>query len=207
MIVDTQASLGTAITQALTSAPAMKLVVMAQDYAEAEKLVAQLSPAIIWLEINSGHDDAIAEIRRLKEISPISRILVITDKENEQEAFAAIMAGAQGFRSRKTLDPEEIPSLLQMLLHDECVIRPALLLPLMQSLRSVALSLPEQAADPRPAQFNSSNDERTQLTNRERAIVQFIRQGYRDSDIARLLHLSERAVRRLVQRILSKFGL
>jgi DNA-binding NarL/FixJ family response regulator len=50
--------------------------------------------------MNSGHSDGIAEIRRLKKLSPASRIMAIADEQDEQEAFAAIMAGAQGYRSK-----------------------------------------------------------------------------------------------------------
>jgi DNA-binding NarL/FixJ family response regulator len=47
--------------------------------------------------------------------------------EDEQEAFAAIMAGAQGYRSKQDVYAGEIMSLIQMLCHGEFVLRSALL--------------------------------------------------------------------------------
>jgi DNA-binding NarL/FixJ family response regulator len=100
LVVDVHGLVRTTISQGLTSQPAIKLVITTQNYAEAEKQTEQLSPDIIWLEMYSGHSDGIAEIRRLKKLSPASRIMAIADEQDEQEAFAAIMAGAQGYRSK-----------------------------------------------------------------------------------------------------------
>ena len=47
LVVDDHALVRTAISQVLTSQPEIKLVVLAKDYAEAEKQAAQLSPEII----------------------------------------------------------------------------------------------------------------------------------------------------------------
>lgn len=206
LIVDTQARLYPVINRVLTSQPAIKLV-MAHDYIEAEKQASQMSPAIIWLDIHMGNGDGIAEIRRLKKLAPASRILAITGEENEQEAFAAIMAGAQGYSSRETIDLQEIESLQQLLMQDECVIRPELLLPLMQHLRSEALWQPGHAPHSRSLPFNSKPKDPAQLSSQERKIARFISQGYRDRDIARMLHHSKQTVRKLAQRILNKPGL
>ena len=86
LVVDVHGLVRTTISQGLTSQPAIKLVITTQNYAEAEKQTEQLSPDIIWLEMNSGHSDGIAEIRRLKKLSPASRIMAIADEQDEQEA-------------------------------------------------------------------------------------------------------------------------
>lgn len=52
--------------------------------------------------------EGIAEIGRLRKLSPESRIMALSDTEDEQEAFTAIMAGAQGYRSKQDIDPSEI---------------------------------------------------------------------------------------------------
>jgi len=79
----------------------IELVVVAQNYAEAEALTAKMHPAVIWLDMHVTNGDSIAEIRRLRRLSPDSCILALADVEDEQEGFAAIMAGAQGYRSKQ----------------------------------------------------------------------------------------------------------
>ena len=206
LVADARAHIRTAISQALSSQPATKLVVTAQDYAEAEQQAARLFPDIIWLEMNAGYPDGIAEIRRLKKISPASRIMAIADEEDEQEAFAAILAGAQGYCSTQDLDPDEIVSRVQMLCRDEFVLRPILLMRLMQRLRAAALWGSEKAPASRTPQISQEFSGLARLTAREREILELISQGHCDRDIARSLHISEKAVQKHVQSIMRKLG-
>lgn len=141
LVVDVHNLVRTTISQVLTSQPAVKLVITTQNYAESEKQTVQRSPDIIWLEMNIGHSDGIAEIRRLKKLSPASHIMAIADEQDEQEAFAAIMAGAQGYRSKQEIDPDEIISIIQRLCRDEFVLRPGLLTHLMQRFRAAVMPL------------------------------------------------------------------
>lgn len=206
LVVDIHSLVRATISQVLTSQPAIKLVITAQNYAEAEKQTAQLFPDIIWLEMNIGHSDDIAEIRRLKKLSPASRIVAIADEKDEQEAFAAIMAGAQGYRSKQDIDPDEIVSMIQRLCHDEFVLSPGLLTRLMQRLRAAALPLwgSQNQFVNHPLVRSTKFDGLADLTTREREILQLISQGVRDRDIAKRLHISEKTVQKHVQSILSK---
>jgi DNA-binding NarL/FixJ family response regulator len=208
LIVDDHALVRSAVSQVLTSQPEVEHIVMAQNYAEAEAHAAQLHPEIIWLDLHMEHADSYAEIERLRELSPTSRIMALADVEDEQEAFAAIMVGAQGYRSKQDLDLDEIMSMIQMLCRDEFVLRPTLLTHLMQRLRAAALPLwgSEKGPGRHPFLRTAASTGLAQLTTREREILQLISQGYRDREIARGLHISEKTVQKHVQTILSKLG-
>lgn len=208
LIVDDHALVRSAISQALTSQSEVERVVLAQDYAEAEAQVAKGHPDIIWLDLHMAHADSSEEIGRLRKLSPASRIMALADVEDEQEAFAAIMDGAQGYRSKEDLDPGEIMSIIHMLCHDEFVLRPELLTHLMQRLRAAALPLwglengLGRHSFVRHAAFNGLEE----LTTRQREILQLISRGYRDREIAVGLHIAEKTVQKHVQSILSKLG-
>lgn len=208
LIVDDHALVRSAVSQVLTSQPEVERIVVAQNYAEAEAQAAELHPEIIWLDLHMANADSYAEIGRLKELSPASRIMALADVEDEQEAFAAIMVGAQGYRSKQDLDLGEIMSMIQMLCRDEFVLRPALLTRLMQRLRSAALPLwgSEKGSDRHPFLRAAASTGLAELTTREREILQLISQGYRDREIAQGLHISEKTVQKHVQTILSKLG-
>src|SRR5438105_10737640 len=141
LIVDDHALVRSALSQVLTSQPEVERIVMAADYVEAERQTAQLHPEIIWLDLHIAHADSRAEIGRLRQLALACRIMALTDVEDEQEAFAAIMAGALGYRSKQDLDPGEIIPIIQMLCCDTFVLRPALLARLLQRLRAAALPL------------------------------------------------------------------
>jgi DNA-binding NarL/FixJ family response regulator len=210
LVVDDHALVRAAISQILTSQPEIKLVVTASNYTEAEEQAKQLSPDIIWLDMHIVNGNALAEIRRLRQLSPNSRIMALDDVEDDQEAFAVIMAGAQGYRSKQDVNPDELMTMIHMLLRNEFVLRPALLTRLMQRLRSAALPLwgsENGSAHSYRAFFgNGKLNGITQLTTREREVLQLISQGYRDRDIAQGLHISEKTVQKHVQSILSKLG-
>jgi two-component system, NarL family, nitrate/nitrite response regulator NarL len=208
LIVDDHALVRSAMNQVLAAQPEVERIVMAQNYAEAEQQAAQLRPEIIWLDLHIAHADSSAEIVRLRKLAPASRIMALADVEDEQEAFAAIMAGAQGYRSKEDVDPEEIMPMIQMLCRDEFVLRPALLARLLHHLRAVALPLWASENGPGRHSFvgRAVSSRLGELTARERQILQSISQGYRDREIARGLHISEKTVQKHVQGILSKLG-
>src|SRR5712692_1715409 len=121
LVVDDHALVRAAISQVLSSQPEIKHVVAVQDYPKAEEQVAKLYPDIILLDMHIARSDSIAEIRRLRKLSPDSRIMALADIKDEQEAFAAIMAGAQGYLSKEDVDPDDIMTMIQMLYRDELV--------------------------------------------------------------------------------------
>jgi DNA-binding NarL/FixJ family response regulator len=208
LVVDDHALVRAAISQVLSSQPEIKCVVAAQDYAKAEEQVAKLYPDIILLDMHFARSDSIAEIRRLRKLSPDSRIIALADVEDEQEAFAAIMAGAQGYLSKQDVDPGDIITMIQMLCHDELVLRPVLLTRMVQRLRAAALPLwgSENGLGNSARRSNANLTGLAELTTREREVLQLISQGYRDRNIAEGLQISEKTVQKHVQSILSKLG-
>jgi len=81
------------------------------------------------------------EIQHLRNLSPNSRFMALTDVEDEQEGFAAIMSGAQGYRSKQDIDLEDILTMLCTIYQREFVLRPELLTRLIKCLRAAAMPL------------------------------------------------------------------
>jgi DNA-binding NarL/FixJ family response regulator len=106
------------------------------------------------------------------------------------------------------VDPEEIIPMIQMLCREEFVLRPVLLARVLQRLRAAVLPLwgSEKGVGRHPVVHSAASSGLAQLTAREREILQSISQGYRDREIARGLHISEKTVQKHVQSILSKLG-
>jgi DNA-binding NarL/FixJ family response regulator len=208
LIVDDHALVRSALSQQLACQLVVERIVLAHNYAEAEQQTARLRPEIIWLDLHAVHSDGCAEIGCLRKLSPASHIMALTDVEDEQEAFAAIMSGAQGYRSKQDLDLEEIMPIIQMLCRDELVLRPVLATHILQRLRAAALPLwaSENQTGRHPFMRTAASNGLAKLTVREREILQLISQGHRDREIAQGLHLSEKTVQKHVQSILSKLG-
>ncbi|HEX6477521.1 MAG TPA: response regulator transcription factor, partial [Ktedonobacteraceae bacterium] len=197
-----------AICHILSSQPEIERVVAAQDYAEAREYASKLQPDIIWLDLHVNYSNSITEIGRLRKLSPTSRIIVLADQEDEQEAFAAIMVGAQGYRSKQDLDEAEVMCAIHMILRGEFVLRPVLAAHVVQRLRAAALPLwgSENNHKSHLLMGDSEFNGLAHLTAREREVLQLISQGHRDRDIAGELHISEKTVQKHVQSILNKLG-
>jgi DNA-binding NarL/FixJ family response regulator len=210
LVVDSHALVRTAISQVLAVRPEIKHIVMARTYVEAEEQSPQLRPDIIWLDMHIVHspNDGIAEIGRLRRLSPEARIIALSDVEDEEEAFAAIMMGAQGYRSKQDVDQHELLHLIHMIYRGETVLRPNLITRVMQRLRLAAMpswDLENRYSD-HVAAHKDEHAGLHQLTTREREVLELISQGYRDRDIARKLRISEKTVQKHVQGVLSKLG-
>ena len=208
LVVDDHALVRSAISQALAHEPEVRSVVTAQDYTKAEEQAIRLHPDIIWLDLHIARYDGIAEIRRLRKIAPDAHILALADEEDEQEAFTAIMAGAQGYLSKQDIKPADIMTMIRRLCSNEFVLHPGPLARLIKRLRAAVLPLWESEHATRPYGLvrNGEFDGLAELRIREREILQLISQGYRDRDIAEGLHISEKTVQKHVQGILSKLG-
>ncbi len=208
LVVDDHALIRAAISQILTPQSEVKLVAAAQNYTEAEALTAKLHPDIIWLDMHVSQGDSIAEIHRLRKLSPDSCIMALADVEDEQEGFAAIMAGAQGYRSKQDVNSEDIMAMIQAIYRGEFVLRPELLTRLMQRLRAAAMPLwgSENGPGNRVLLRSGKSNPLAYLTEREREVLQLISQGFRDREIAQGLHISEKTVQKHVQSILGKLG-
>ncbi|GAC1650044.1 MAG: response regulator transcription factor [Ktedonobacteraceae bacterium] len=208
LVVDDHVLVRAAINQILTTRSEIECVVLAQDYAETEAQATKLSPTVIWLDMHIAGCDGLAEIVRLRKLVPDARIIALTDIEDEQEAFAAIMAGAQGYRSKQDVDPSEIMTIISMVCRGEIVLRPKLMTRLMQRLRAAAMPVwvPKNGSGNPALLRNEKTDGLMQLTPREREVLQSLSQGCRDRDIANGLHISEKTVQKHVQSILSKLG-
>jgi DNA-binding NarL/FixJ family response regulator len=208
MVVDDHVLVRQAFVHILSSQADIERIITAQDYVEAREQAAKQQPDIIWLDMHTGRADGIAEMSNLRRIVPAARIIVLADLEDEQEAFAAIMAGAQGYRSKQDLDESDITAAIPMIRRGEFVLRAPLAARLVQRLRSAALPLwgAENGTRSHPLVRTSRFNGLSQLTAREREILQLISQGYRDHDIAKGLHISEKTVQKHVQSILSKLG-
>lgn len=208
LIVDDHVLIRQAISHILHSQPEIEHVITAQDYAEAREQASKLQPDIIWLDMHVNHSNSITEIGRLRKLSPLSRIIVLSDQEDEQEAFAAIMAGAQGYRSKQDLDEGEVMAAIHMICRGEFVLQPVLAAHVVHRMRTAALPLwgSENNHGSHPLMRDTEFNGLAHLTAREREVLQLISQGYRDRDIAEGLHISEKTVQKHVQSILNKLG-
>jgi DNA-binding NarL/FixJ family response regulator len=160
---------------------------------EAIAIVSDSPPDVVLMDIvfKGDHMNGIDATRRIKEISPSTRVVVMTAHDDERLLVEAVEAGASGFLGKEEA-AEQVLDAARSAAAGEVLIDPSTLTRL---LHQVAREREEQ----RDAQMLLA-----ELTDREREILSFLAQGRRNDDIAKELFISPQTVQTHVRNILAK---
>jgi DNA-binding NarL/FixJ family response regulator len=184
----------------LSSQPDIEVLGEAGDGAEALRLVAALRtagtpPDIVVMDIRMPVLDGVSATRQLCATTDTStRVIVLTTFDTEEEAFAALQAGASGFLL-KNAPPEDLLAAIRAVASGDAVVAPRITRKLLD--RFAGRFVPAQAAD-------RCMD---QLTDREREVVLLVAQGLSNAEIAARLVVADATVKTHIGRVLAKLGL
>ena len=172
----------------LGAEPDLAVVGEAATGEEAVALAAGLAPDVVLMDLNLPGFNGIEATRRIRETAPAVAVLVVTMFDDDS-VFAAMRAGARGYLL-KDAEGEETVRAIRAIAHGEAIFSP-----------SVAQRLLGYFAAPHPAV-----PERTfpELTERERAVLALLAEGYTNAAIAARLALSPKTARNYVSSIFGK---
>ena len=197
VVVDDEQLIRRAIGQALTDA-GLELLGEAETTSDALRLVVELQPDIVLLDLHLPDSSGVHAIEQLNRLAPASRILILTRSERNQ-VVEAIIAGASGY-ILKTSPVEAITDAIVATAHGETVISPAIAGKLLDEIRQRAIPVSQRAVD-------SAEAIRAVLTQRELEIFERLASGASNQQIARELHVSQSTVANHVTSILVKLQL
>lgn len=159
-------------------------------YASAEEALVHLPqdrPDVILMDINLGGMDGIECVRRLKLQMPEAQVLMLTVFEDTDKIFRALAAGASGYLLKRLSPPKLLEAIREVLEGGS---------PMSASIaRKVVLSF--QSAPAR-------GDETTDLSQREREVLNGLAEGLAYKQIADQLAVSIHTVRNYIRRIYEK---
>jgi DNA-binding NarL/FixJ family response regulator len=153
---------------------------------EAIRVAAAASPDVVLLDVVMPDGDGIGAIRRLLEVAPDARVLVLTSFADDAQIFAAMAAGAAGYLL-KDVDPAALAEGIR----DVHAGRPAL-------HPSVAARLMRRGSGPTPMHGD--------ITAREHDVLRLVVEGLPNKQIAQRLGIGEKTVKTHVSRVLAKLG-
>jgi DNA-binding NarL/FixJ family response regulator len=199
VIVDDQPLVRAGFRMILSTQPDIEVVGEAGDGAEAVRLVTQqrqaaTPPDIVVMDIRMPVLDGVAATRILCADGTTPRIIVVTTFDTDEEAFAALQAGASGFLL-KNAPPEDMLAAIRAVASGDAVVAPRITRRLLD--RFACQLSPAPAGDSRL----------DQLTEREREVLLLVAQGLSNAEIAEHLVLAEATVKTHVGRILTKLDL
>jgi DNA-binding NarL/FixJ family response regulator len=197
VLVDDQPLIRTGFRMVLNSTEDIRVVGEAGDGSTAVRIVADVAPDVVLMDVRMPGVDGIEATRRIVESGSRSRVLILTTFDLDEYAFAGLRAGASGFLL-KDVPPEELTSAIRAVAAGDAVVSPRIT---RQLLDRYAGLLPTGVDQPTPHPLLA------RLTDREAEVLRAMSQGLSNAEIARQLTLSEATVKTHVTRILSKLEL
>ena len=158
----------------------------AADAAEAVRIASTSSPDVILLDLVMPDGGGVGAIRRLLEVAPGVRVLVLTSFADDAQIFAAIAAGAAGYLL-KDIDPQALADGIREVHAGRPALHP-----------SVAARLMHRGRSPSPGH--------SELTLRERDVLRLVVEGLPNKQIAQRLGIGEKTIKTHVSRVLAKLG-
>lgn len=172
----------------LRDAPGFEPVGTAGDVSHAIGVFREMRPNVVLLD--AAMADTVEAVRALVEAEPEMRVVVLGVDEQESEVIAYAEAGVSGYVTRAA-DTAALCDVLQTVARGGTLCSPAVTATL---LRRVA-TLSAQRTQPRRT---------SRLTLREREIVELMRDGLTNKEIAQRLCIEVATVKNHVHNILDK---
>lgn len=191
LIVDDHEVVRNGIRSYLSTLSDFQVVGEADSGEEAIKLVAELIPDVVLMDLIMPGMDGVETTRELKKISPRTQVVVLTSYHEDVHIFPALKAGAISY-ILKDMKMEKLVETIHRAVDGEVTLHPLVAARVLQNIRG------------------ENSDEQTlftDLTDRELDVLKLIAAGLSNSQIAAELVISENTVKGHVSNILSKLHL
>jgi DNA-binding NarL/FixJ family response regulator len=169
----------------LHSSDEFEIVGQAVDGLEALRLVEELRPDVVLIDVQMPKMDGIEATRRITQQVPATNVVILSSFDEDDYIYKAIQAGARGY-VLKDIDLNALLDVIRAAAQGESVLPPAIATKLVEHISA----------------------QRTQvtLTQREQEVLCLLAKGLRNKEIASQLNITERTVKSHVANIIAKLG-
>jgi len=178
------------VRRLLEGAADVEVIGEARTGEEAVRLVEDLIPDIVLLDITMPGLSGIDAARLIKTASPRTGLIMLTVHADEEFLFEAIKAGAMGYLL-KDASPDELVRAIRLIYGGEGLLAPSMAAKVMREFARTR-DAKELAGVLNP------------LTPREIEILQHVAEGLANKEIAHKLSISERTVKNHLSNIMEK---
>ncbi|MBJ7003878.1 response regulator [Streptomyces griseofuscus] len=198
VVADDQTVVREGIVMLLGLLPGVEVIGAAGDGEEAVRLVGELAPDVVLMDLRMPRCDGVEATRRIREQYPGTQVVVLTTYADDESLFPALRAGARGYLT-KDAGGEEIVRAVESVLSGEAGLSPSVQRRLLERLSQAepqsAAVMPTPSAPP------------DGLTVRETEVLVLIAEGLSNQEIAHRLHVSNATVKTHINNLFAKTGL
>lgn len=179
LLVDDHPVMRAGLANLLAMSGDFAVVGQADDGTSALQMWRSLAPDVCLLDVSMAGMDGIETLRRLRALDPHARVLMLTSSEAAEDLHEALQAGAAGYVT-KTVRHDELTAAIREVYAGR---------------RAIGRAVERHTLGGRPAAGP--------LSPREMEVLGFLRHGYTNAEIGRLLGISERTARAHVAAIMA----
>ena len=159
--------------------------------AEAVRIVREIAPDVVVMDLNMPGMGGIEATRHITAIAPLTRVVMLTISEDDSDVMDAILAGACGYLLKDS-SIQDLMTGIRAASRGESLISPNIAAKVLQRVRATSTQ-PEIA-----------NTIRAELSDREIEVLKLIANGKDNAVIAGELHISPKTVKNHISNILMK---
>ncbi len=179
--------------------PNLELLGQASDGQEGLSLAQKLNPDVILMDIGLPKIDGIEATRKIKELGLKSAVLMFTSRDSNEDVFAALKAGADGY-IMKGSNEQTLINAIEAVSQGAGWLDP-------QIARVVLSGINEQKESNSPENKTKSTKNKYGLTKKELEVLALIVDGLSNNEIAQKLVVSLSTTKAHVHSILQKLYL
>jgi len=191
LLVDDHEVVRSGVSAFLETQPDFEVVGEAKSGVEAVDLALKHVPDVVLMDLVMAKMDGVEATRQVKNVSPRTKIVVLTSYHQDEYIFPALQAGAISY-ILKDVKMNELADALRRASQGEATLHPRVASRVIQELHGAN----REELNPY-----------TELTDREMEVLKLIAKGLSNSKIAEELVISVNTVKGHVSNILSKLHL
>jgi two-component system NarL family response regulator len=181
LVVDDHALVRTGVVKIISHEPGLQVVAEAANGAEAVEAFTKYRPDVTLLDLRMPVMEGVEAVRRIRELDPQARVIVLTTYDTDEDITRALKAGAKAY-ALKDISADELVACIHDVLAGKTYLAPA-----------AAAKLAEGMA-------------RMQVTPRELSALRLMADGKSNKEIATTLGITERTVKSHLGHLFEKLG-